>query len=391
MSPTGVDLPRRGPWWLVAVVLPFALWSGVTDGQTAWTRVDAGRRVVEVAAIGLKSLGAVVALRQPAVGAAMTSVGCFAVVTEIVPSAPVFFLFCALVVVFTGSRTVLLALDAALVLWCVTNLAARGTDFVIVHVGAVALVAGFTAVRLRLESLGRAAERDRDRAERAVLAADEAEGRERARLARDLHDVVAHDVTVMAMQCDAALLSEDPAVREQALVAVSSAAHRSLADLRRMMKVLTLVEGDVPGAAAPVDLGAELVAVASRLRGLGLDVQTRLEVQPSTTISPAVRVALVPVLRETATNVAKYADPDVPVSFEVEVELDRAAIRVENGRRSGAVGQASADPTTTGRFGLLSLAERIRALDGTFHAAAEGDRWVVSAEVPTDQPAAGRF
>ena len=43
MSPTAVDLSRRGPWWLVAVVLPFAVWSAVTDAQTAWALAEIGR------------------------------------------------------------------------------------------------------------------------------------------------------------------------------------------------------------------------------------------------------------------------------------------------------------------------------------------------------------
>ena len=226
--------------------------------------------------------------------------------------------------------------------------------------GAAALA---TASRLRSEHEAAA--------ERAVRA-------ERLRLARELHDVASHAVGAMVLQAGAALAlrERDAAAAREALRTVESAGAEAISELAVLFGLL-----DAAGLAAPHDerdLGAALTALADRMRAGGLDV--RVTVPPDVPADPVLVATAFRIVQEALTNAARYA-PGSRVEVALETGGDRLAVTVvdDGGRRPGDDGALEG-----GGFGLVGLAERVRALGGDLAAGpAPGGGFAVSARLPT--------
>jgi signal transduction histidine kinase len=244
--------------------------------------------------------------------------------------------------------------------------------------GAAALA---TASRLRSEHEAAA--------ERAVRA-------ERLRLARELHDVASHAVGAMVLQAGAALAlrERDRAAAHEALRTVDSAGAEAISELAVLFGLL-----DAAGLAAPHDerdLGAALTALADRMRAGGLDV--RVTVPPDVPADPVLVATAFRIVQEALTNAARYA-PGSRVEVALETSGDRLAVTVvdDGGRRGGdlrydataddhhrAVPTGGAEALEGGGFGLVGLAERVRALGGDVAAGpAPGGGFAVSARLPT--------
>ncbi len=244
--------------------------------------------------------------------------------------------------------------------------------------GAAALA---TASRLRSEHEAAA--------ERAVRA-------ERLRLARELHDVASHAVGAMVLQAGAALAlrERDAAAAREALRTVDSAGAEAISELAVLFGLL-----DAAGLAAPHDerdLGAALTALAERMRAGGLDV--RVTVPPDVPADPVLVATAFRIVQEALTNAARYA-PGSRVEVALETSGDRLAVTVvdDGGRRGGdlrydatadhhrrAVPAGGAEALEGGGFGLVGLAERVRALGGDVAAGpAPGGGFAVSARLPT--------
>jgi signal transduction histidine kinase len=207
--------------------------------------------------------------------------------------------------------------------------------------------------RLRAETMERlAAQLERERDERARTAVAE----ERARIARELHDEVAHAMSVIAVQADAAegALARDPALVESPLVAIRDTARGALADMRR---VLGGLRGEEQAELAPDPGLARLGTLLEQARAGGLEVDLRIEGEP-TPLPPSLDLAAYRVLQEGLTNVRKHA-----AARRVEVVLrygaDEIAVEVvDDGDGSGAGGGS-------GR-GLAGVRERVALLGGEF-------------------------
>ena len=121
----------------------------------------------------------------------------------------------------------------------------------------------------------RASDLEREREERAALAVSQ----ERARIARELHDVVAHHVSVMVVQASGArrVLEKDPAAASAALAAVETAGRTALSEMRRMLEVLRT---DEAGVGPQPGLG-ELERLAAQVREAGLPVELAVEGNPA--------------------------------------------------------------------------------------------------------------
>jgi signal transduction histidine kinase len=198
---------------------------------------------------------------------------------------------------------------------------------------------------------------------------------ERARIASELHDIVAHALSVMVVQAGAGqrLAARDPQLTAQAFEAIAGAARQAEEDMGRLVALLS--DEDATGPAPDVALVEELVA---RAAGSGLDVSLRLEGEregwPSGHTELAYRL-----VQEGLTNALRYASG---ASVRVLVRGGREAFEVEV--RNGAA--TSAEPALAGAGtgnGLRGLRERVGACGGSLHAGpAPGGGWVLSARLP---------
>ena len=205
--------------------------------------------------------------------------------------------------------------------------------------------------RLRSAALERLAEQlAHEREERARTAVAE----ERSRIARELHDEVAHAMSVIAVQADAAegALARDPALVQKPLVAIRDTARAALADMR---SVLGALRDDEQAELAPGSGLARAPELVEQACAAGLDVGFRIEGDPAP-LPPALDLAAYRVLQEGLTNVRKHA---APPRVEVLLRYDRDAVVV--GWTTTATARARA--AGSGR-GLAGIRERVALLGG---------------------------
>lgn len=197
-----------------------------------------------------------------------------------------------------------------------------------------------------------------------------AAGEERTRLARDVHDLVAHSLTVVVLQVGGArrVLRTDPSAAEAALTEAERVCRDSLDGIREVVGLLRT--GDT-GAAAP-DLG-ELVETY-RAAGVAID----LDLMGDLAAVPLVaRGTMARVVQESLANAARYRAPDAVVRVEARGTADGVQVRVANRRVPGA-----ARASGPGGNGLPGLAERVAAVGGSLTSGADGDDWVVACRLP---------
>jgi signal transduction histidine kinase len=218
-------------------------------------------------------------------------------------------------------------------------------------------------------------------AERARELADEQEAHaalsvryERARIASELHDIVAHAITVMVVQANAGqrLAAHDPLRAAETLEAIAVAAHQAEDDMGRLV-VLLGDEGAI-GAAPDLALVEELVA---RAADSGLDVTLRLEGEREQLAALSVQAAY-RVAQEGLTNALRYAS-GAAVSVLVRGEPEVLLVAVEN---AAARSEAALAGTGTGT-GVLGLRDLVGRCGGTLEAGPTADGgWLLSARLP---------
>jgi signal transduction histidine kinase len=223
-----------------------------------------------------------------------------------------------------------------------------------------------------------AAQRERaESARRAAVAA------ERARMARDLHDVIAGQLSAIAIQSEAALTlpDQDPATQRRLLEAVRRGSVAALAEMRTMIGLLRAdgsADGEPLTAPAGLDRLDQLLT-AGRASGLRIDVDDRRP--PDTPLPAAVDLAAYRIVQESLTNAAKHA-PGGAVTLRL-VQAD-ATLTVELSNPLPATGTGPMGGGTG--TGLLGLRERAVAVGGTLRAAPAGGRWTVLARLPIAAP-----
>lgn len=234
----------------------------------------------------------------------------------------------------------------------------RGAVFVVMFAVLVLIWAMGDQVRAARERLERDLERTEQRAREQEANARIGALAERHRIARELHDVVAHGLTVMIVQADGALYAEaeHPEAPRQALATVASTGRESLHEMRRLLGVLR----DDPNAAelAPQPELASLPILIDRFRESGLDV-TYTEEGAIRPMPPAVGLTLYRVVQESLTNVLHHAGPtrvDVRIAFSPE------ALELVVANEPGSTPPRPA-PASTG-LGLLGMRERVSLLGG---------------------------
>ncbi|HEY6737654.1 MAG TPA: sensor histidine kinase, partial [Actinopolymorphaceae bacterium] len=240
----------------------------------------------------------------------------------------------------------------------------------------IPLVAGWLLVILiGAEVIRITAER---RAER--LAVQEAEQanriiEERLRIARELHDVVAHNISLINVQAGAALhlIDTRPEQAKPALAAIKQASKDALVELRSILGVLRQV--DEPGPRQPTPGLVRLEELVERARQPDLDVELRIE-GTQRPLPSAVDVAAYRIVQEAVTNVLRHARAS---RVEILVTYTDSAVVLD----VVDDGQGFATSTTGARSGLVGMRERVTALDGEFEAGPRpGGGFAVHAEIP---------
>ena len=201
----------------------------------------------------------------------------------------------------------------------------------------------------------------------------EARVRERDRIARELHDVVAHAVSLMVVQSGAErlrLAEHEPQTRA-VLDAVETTGRQALTDLRRMLGLLR-EGGQDDDALAPQPQLSDLPALVERVRAAGLPVELELSGAP---VPPALGLTAYRIVQEALTNVLKHVGP-VPTSVCVRREGEVLRLDV----RSPLPVQVPEQ--RPGGRGLLGMAERAALHGGSVVCGPDGDRWSVHVELP---------
>ena len=197
---------------------------------------------------------------------------------------------------------------------------------------------------------------------------------ERARIAAELHDIVAHAISVMVVQAGAGqrLAAVDPDLTAQTFRTIADAARQAEDDMGRLVALL----GDEPGAAPAPDL-ALVRELVTRAAGSGLDVTLRLE-GPLDDVPTAVAATAYRVVQESLTNALRYAaGAQVAVRLRggedaLEVEVVNGPARIAEDLRGVGTGN-----------GLAGLRERVDACGGSLLAGPRSDGgWHVAAHIP---------
>jgi len=243
-----------------------------------------------------------------------------------------------------------------------------------------AAVWGFGRVMRRRElehdQLTRQAREADERAAASAAAAAAAVVEERARIARELHDTVAHGITVMVVQAGAAeqLLDNDPDKAHQPLETVRRTGQESLAEMRRLLHLLR-TSNDDDGRTPPPRL-ERLPELVDQLREAGLPVDLRVEGDP-VPLPPGVDLCVYRVVQEALTNSLRHAGPS-PTTAVVRYEQNAIQVSVTDTGPGPVV-----SPSPGGGHGLVGMRERVLLYGGTVSAepAADGG-FVVRARIP---------
>ncbi|MFC8045982.1 sensor histidine kinase [Nocardia sp. NPDC057353] len=235
-------------------------------------------------------------------------------------------------------------------------------------------LAEFTGARhaYDTEVQARLAVADYDRERRA----HDAVAAERTRIARELHDVVAHAVSVMIVQADGAryTLRRDPDAAERALGTIAGTGREALRELRRTVALLRTEH-------APDDLPqhgtAGIAGVVEMMRGTGLAVDLELSGELDD-VPPEVSLGVHRVVQEALTNTLRHAGAHPKAWVTVRRVADRVHIEVVD---TGGVPVQTA--ITGSGLGLVGMRERVAVLGGTMEAGRDpSGKWRVVAEVP---------
>jgi signal transduction histidine kinase len=228
----------------------------------------------------------------------------------------------------------------------------------------------------------RASRAEREREERAHRAVAD----ERERIARELHDIVTHHVSVIVIQAGAArrALQRRPDDAAQAIDAIDSTGRLALADMRRMLGIL----GTTPAAPAHATAETQALEPLPRLerlgqliesvRAAGLPVELRVEGERRP-LDPGVELSAYRIVQEALTNTLKHAN-GARASVTVRYEPSALEVRVAD----DGTGTAATAALDTGGRGLVGMRERVALFGGTLEAGPDGRGFRVAARLPLD-------
>ncbi|WP_254845537.1 sensor histidine kinase [Microbacterium sp. RURRCA19A] len=238
---------------------------------------------------------------------------------------------------------------------------------------AIVLVAGFafllswgsgTLARTTRRAAANAA------AQRAAEEATIAE-QERVRIARDMHDVVAHSLAVVIAQADGAryAAAQDPEAATRALSTISTTARAALGDVRLLLQQLRHSQAD-----GPQPTLADLESLYAQVRAAGVDLQTTVDPAPAAEPPTAIQLAVYRILQEALTNALRHGG-DRRVAVRFAWHPDRVDLTVRNRL-------ADTPSLTGGGHGVIGMRERAQLAGGTLSAQPESRDFIVRASLP---------
>lgn len=254
-------------------------------------------------------------------------------------------------------------------------------------VTAVFIVAGISAMigALLRGLLRRADQLASDLAERERML-ETAVQVERERIADELHDFIAHELTIIAMHARVLEQTTDPEVHDSSRDAIGSSARQALADIRRVLELSHATrtpdeDTTPPQSQAEAERRRLLPTVAEverelRAAGSTAELEGVYEVAPR--LSRSMDIAMAQFLRESATNVVKHAAANRPVAIQFVAGADDVIMRIRN----DVDGKQKLD-LPRGGYGIARMRERASVLGGTFSAGpADGGGWLVEVRLP---------
>lgn len=213
---------------------------------------------------------------------------------------------------------------------------------------------------------------ERERDQRVRLAAAE----ERTRIARELHDVIAHGVGVMVVQAEAAeeILTTNPERAERALEQIQTSGRQALTELRHLLGVLRRDTDDQP--INPQPSIANLPTLVDQVTETGLEVKLTIQGEERP-LSAGVELSVYRIVQEALTNVRKHAQATSATvevqygSYQVEIQV------IDNGTTRGAESPPNG-------HGVIGMRERVASYGGIFKAGPVADGFSVRAVLPTE-------
>lgn len=215
---------------------------------------------------------------------------------------------------------------------------------------------------------------DNRRAEERERARAEAE-QERGRIARDMHDVVAHSLAVVVAQADGARYAAraDPEAATTALSTISQIARGALSDVRVLLAQLRHSESD-----GPQPTIADIDPLLAQVRAAGVDLVVDIDPAPPADPPAAVQLAVYRILQEALTNALRHGDGGA-----VDVRMAWAPDAVEMTVRNGS---ASRETSGSGH-GIIGMRERAQLAGGSLEVESSGGAFTVTARIPWKDPA----
>lgn len=202
---------------------------------------------------------------------------------------------------------------------------------------------------------------------------------ERARIAREMHDVVSHSVTLMVVQAGAArhTLRKNPEQASEALRAVEYVGREAIAELRRTLGVLR--DDATPSELAPQPGAEQIPELIERATAAGLHTQLRVTGRPRA-VSPGVGLTIYRIVQEGLTNAARHA-AGATATIDLQWLADSLEVAVVDD------GSATPSGSSDGGFGLVGMRERVHAYGGHLSAGPRPDApgFEVRALIPTHQ------
>lgn len=197
---------------------------------------------------------------------------------------------------------------------------------------------------------------------------------ERARIAREMHDIVSHSLTVIVALSEGAAATADAERARTAMTATASTARSALTEMRAMLGVL---RSDDPAAPLePLHAAAPAHVVTSAQKA---GVPVTLTTTGSAPVPPAIEHAIGRIVQEGVTNAMRHAPAARSIGVRIDTETDRVRITVANDGVTGSTG--------AGGYGIRGLKERARHVGGTLESRPDGaGRWLLHADLPLPAP-----
>lgn len=286
-------------------------------------------------------------------------------------------LFAFINAVVCGHRTAAIfavVLGYPAVVWLPSLLDVRSTPSLAEALGGAAwVVAAFAGAEFFRSRRAAAVEAGQRRAEQRRRRASE----ERMEIARELHDVLAHNISLINVQANVGLhlMDEKPDQARSALGAIKEVSAETLGELRSVLDILRAGGTEAPR--SPTSGLAHLDDLLDRTRTAGLDVKKEVR-GTERAVPPEVDLAAFRIVQEALTNVRRHSGSST-ATVTLTYEQDALEVRVQDAGRGGSV------PDDTEGKGIEGMRERARALNGTLNASAlPGGGFRVNAHLPFD-------